>query len=477
MGLMLELTIHAAPQSWGGNVSTEDDQSERSASKDEPERSGKEPEREPAGAREAGKRPARVVDVQVELVVRAFEKEGIHIGVEKLPNDDPDFLYQRQVILVRDEYIDAVGTVVGGGARVNGLIDGVTLYSLEGAKISEVMAALRAIDEQLGVGVAAPNHVLWVSVSHMCPATEPEAVSVGASPDPGLCPGRDGSGVHIYVPDTGLVADAATHPWLIGVTGENDPLVAPAGQEPRIRPYGGHGTFIAGVARCMAPVSEIHVTSLLHFSGAQLESEVVKHLDQALNRTPDIISLSAGTTSRRDRPPLAFEALWQRYRHYKGLLLVAAASNNGDRRPFWPAAFPQVVSVGALSVDWRSRASFSDYGGWVDVYAPGEGLVNAYATGTYVCQEPPHAGQSRSFHGMARWSGTSFATPLVSGLIAARMSRTGENSRRAADALLAHARAQALPGVGPVLYPCDSDEECRSRAEERCGHCHHCGCR
>jgi subtilisin family serine protease len=57
----------------------------------------------------------------------------------------------------------------------------------------------------------------------------------------------------------------------------------------------------------------------------------------------------------------------------------------------------------------------------------------------------------RKFDGLARWSGTSFATPIVAGKIATRMSRTGLSARLAADQLLAHARANAIRGVGPVL--------------------------
>ena len=56
---------------------------------------------------------------------------------------------------------------------------------------------------------------------------------------------------------------------------------------------------------------------------------------------------------------------------------------------------------------------------------------------------------------MAEWSGASFSSPLVAGLIAARISRTGVSGWDAAQEAIAKADSPVINGVGPALFPGD----------------------
>jgi Subtilase family len=401
-----------------------------------------------------------VVAEQIDYIVSAFGQRGTAVGVVTA-NRGVSYMYAEGHLVVREEHLGRVQQMLPRPpAAVDRVARGVMLVRMgedASGEHASVTDLLPHIDAELGAGIATPNHVLTVApgVIGPCPATEPQEVYDGIEPNPSVDVDNGGAGVLIYVADTGLLDGAAASvPWLGGVQGDPDPLPKPLpdGTQP-IQPYAGHGTFVAGVARCVAPQADVYVANIFSVAGSALETDFVSKLDAALDLGVDIFNLSITSPTRNDMPLVAVAGWLERVQQYKGVVCTVAAGNSASRLPQWPAAFPGTVSVGALAADWHSRADFSNYGGWVDVYAPGRGLINAYATGTYTCQVPPYAGQERQFYGMARWSGTSFSTPIVTGLIAARMSRTGENGRQAARALLAEAQAQAIPGVGAVLLP------------------------
>jgi hypothetical protein len=408
---------------------------------------------------------SKVAD-ETDHIISAFnESPGGGKQIRVVPaNRGIGHMYAEGEILVREEHLDRVLEILEPGAerdanRVRQVIEGVVLLTLGQPQLA-ALDAVQAVDQQLGQGIATPNHVLTVAggQASSCPATEPQEVYYDIEPFPSVNHDGGGDGVLVYMADTGLLRDTATHSWLHGVRMANpledaDPKEPLEGDPPQIPAYTGHGTFVAGVLRCIAPATEITVQNAFAIAGSELESDLVPRLDAALKLGVDIFHLTIACSSRNDLPLIAFQE-WLGKVRQTGAVCIAAAGNSGFDRPTWPAAFPGVIGVGALGGDWRGRATFSNFGSWVDVYAPGRDLINAYATGTYQCHVYPYADDPpRKFYGMAKWSGTSFSTPIVTGLIASRMSRTGETARQAAAAVLAEARAQAIPGVGPVLLP------------------------
>ena len=429
---------------------------------------------------------AEVFDSQYQTMRDAFARQGIFINVAYGPSGRADYLYQEGRLLARvapvardaPPVIEEVLKLLPGAVvardearpRAESGLAVLDIEHLEGGSLT-VPEALDLLDERLrienpalkgGFPLVAPVHIMHLAggpgahpdTVRTCPATEPEVPCCCAADEPcGPCPApvRDGgAGVLIGVCDTGLLADHASASWLNGnVAGAVDPL-GPllSGGEHAIPKYCGHGTFIAGVARCQAPEASVYVANEFSYGGGLREWEVAQTLQDLLTRNPQVVNLSAGTYCRNDWPPLSFLAFKS-----GGVTLTCAAGNDATSREFWPAAFDWTVGVGALGADRRHRAWFSNYGDWVNVYTPGEGLVNAFATGRYTYHEPPKRPAVQEFRGRARWSGTSFAAPLVAGLVAAAMSAGGRSAAAATHDLLAQAQAQQVPGVGPVLYP------------------------
>jgi subtilisin family serine protease len=302
-----------------------------------------------------------------------------------------------------------------------------------------------------------------------------------------------GEGVTVAVIDSGWPNEngvPATVPpghWLDGVGGEPELAGMVGGpKEALLAHYRGHGMFVAGVIRCMAPAAEVTVHSWGPTTYGNIESELAPILDRVLATQPHIISMSAGTgispadsavtaaehvnperaTGTAQQPPLSLEAFADELRPTE-TLLVCAAGNDGNQGPFEPASSPWSrpteppikVAVGGLKKDGR-LAKWSNRGTWVDVYARGAKLVNAYPNGVYTYLETDPIGSVATFsHRLARWSGTSFATPLVAGLIAARLSWRNDPAWTARDAwvaLRATASANAPFGL-PTLEPGDAD--------------------
>src|SRR5690554_2055621 len=114
----------------------------------------------------------------------------------------------------------------------------------------------------------------------------------------------------------------------------------------------------------------------------------------AADNGADIINMSWGSSSGGNYGQNVINYAWN-----QGVILVAAAGNDGNSSPLYPAAYNNVISV-ANSTQNDRKANSSQYGNTIDIAAPGTNILSTVPTSTY-----------------GNASGTSMASPLVAGML------------------------------------------------------------
>ncbi len=213
-----------------------------------------------------------------------------------------------------------------------------------------------------------------------------------------------------------------------------------------IDPVAGHGTFIGSLISRLAPQANVEVGKFIESTGEGNDADLAFRLEQLLGDPPDIVCLSCSCLTEDDKPPLGMASVIGKLQKL-GTVIVAAAGNDASCRAVWPAALPDVISVGALGPD--GPAPFTNWGPWVKACAPGVDIVSNFFD--KVDRVDDGLPETSFYFGWASWSGTSFATPVVAGAIAREMSIYGITAEEAADRVVFDERLFRFPGLGTVV--------------------------
>ena len=240
----------------------------------------------------------------------------------------------------------------------------------------------------------------------------------------------NGSGVSVYVIDTGIYTD---HSQFAGRTRIGFDAFGGNGID-----CNGHGTHVAGTVGGatygVAPAASLVSVRVLDCGGAGSLSGVIAGIDWVINdhvSDPAVINLSLGSSKSASLESAVDRAF------NDGITVVSAAGNsNSDACTTSPAGNkPSGLTVGATTIT-DARASYSNFGACLDLFAPGSDIVSAGTTS-------PTATSVQS--------GTSMAAPHVAGLAARYLSAaTTATPSQVMTALISATTANVVTSAGTL---------------------------
>jgi thermitase len=207
-----------------------------------------------------------------------------------------------------------------------------------------------------------------------------------------------GSGILVAVLDTGIDQD---HEDLDGKV----VVEANFTDSPTLGDTYGHGTHIAGIIAAysnngvgiagVAPESQLMNVKVADDTGGCQASTVARGIIWATDNGASVINVSIEFKEPSPELEDAVNYAWSR-----GVVIIAAAGNEGNESPVYPACYENCIAVAAIRQD-NTLAPLSNYGDWINVAAPGFNIYSTLPDNSYGYK-----------------SGTSFASAYVSGLAA-----------------------------------------------------------
>ncbi len=205
----------------------------------------------------------------------------------------------------------------------------------------------------------------------------------------------------------------------------------------------GHGTHIAGTIAAegnngldiigVCWKANIMATKFLDSNGYGYTSDAVNAFYYAIDNGADIISISWGGGNYSQTMEDAIN-----YAHSQGVIMVASAGNRHSDTPQYPANYNHVIAVAATDSNDK-KASFSNYGDWVDIAAPGVDILSLRAYGTSM-------GTTYDAYTTIA-SGTSMACPHVAGAAALLLSIYPETQVDEIRRFLTESTDSVNPGI------------------------------